>query len=139
MPNASHAAGRMPLGFKQNRTHMYGLILIYVLTFAGAVAALRRPLIGLYVYVGFAVLRPQFIFGFAGDLSNISLIVGVAVLIGWAIKGFGSWQFGRGKPVVIAFLAFTVWFMMSSAQAIEPARSFDSVWQLSKLVLPFLV
>jgi probable O-glycosylation ligase (exosortase A-associated) len=118
---------------------MYGLILTYVITFAGALGALRYPLIGLYVYVGFAILRPRFIWGFAGDLSNISLIVGVAVLIGWAFQGFGSWRAGRGKPVVLAFLAFTAWFIFSAAQALDPTRSFNSLWELSKFVLPFFV
>ena len=44
---------------------------------------MRSPLIGLFVYVGFAVLRPQFIWGWAGDFGGISLYVGVATLIGW--------------------------------------------------------
>ena len=82
---------------------MKGLILTYLITFAGSIAALRYPLIGLHVYVGLAVVRPQFIFGFAGDLSGLSFMVGVAVLIGWALKGFGDWRFGarvagRARP-----------------------------------------
>jgi probable O-glycosylation ligase (exosortase A-associated) len=118
---------------------MKGLILTYLITVAGSIAALRYPLIGLQVYVGLAILRPQFIFGFAGDLSGLSFIVGVAVLIGWMFKGFGSWRFGRGRPVVVAFLMFVAWFLISASQALEPPRSFDSAWELSKFVLPFLV
>ena len=38
---------------------MKGLILTYLVTFAGSIAALRYPLIGLQVYVGLAVLRPR--------------------------------------------------------------------------------
>ena len=60
----------------------------------GSIAALRSPLIGLFIYVGFAVLRPQFIWGFAGDFGGISLIVGIATLIGWALNGFGSKKLG---------------------------------------------
>ena len=118
---------------------MKGLILTYLITFGGALAALPYPLIGLQVYVGLAVLRPFAIFGFAGDLSNLSFVVGVAVLIGWALKGFGNWRFGRAWPVVGFFLFYVVWFLMSAWQALEPAVSFASATELSKLVLPFFI
>ena len=91
---------------------MKGLILTYIVTVAGSIAALRYPLIGLQVYFGLAVLRPQAIFGFAGDLSNLSFMVGVAVLLGWTFKGFGSWQFGRGRPVVLSFVLFVAWYLL---------------------------
>jgi len=118
---------------------MYGLILSYVITAAGALGALRYPLFGLYVYVGLAILRPQFIFGFAGDLSNLSLIVGVGILIGWALNGFGSWSLARGRQVVLALLAFFGWFMLSGLQAQDTTASFESFVELSKIVVPFLV
>jgi probable O-glycosylation ligase (exosortase A-associated) len=118
---------------------MKGLILTYLITITGALAALQYPLIGLNVYVGLAILRPQFIFGFAGDLSSLSLIVGAAVLIGWALKGFGSWSFGRARPVVLSFLLFVVWFLISASQALQPAVSFQSATELAKFVLPVLV
>jgi putative inorganic carbon (HCO3(-)) transporter len=118
---------------------MYGLILTYLITAAGALCALRRPLVGLYVYVGLAVLRPQFIFGFAGDLSSLSLVVGVAVLIGWALNGFGSWHLARGRQIVLALLAFTVWFMVSGLQARDTTASLYSFVELCKIVVPFLV
>ena len=118
---------------------MKGLILSYLVTLLGAVAALRYPLIGLQVYVGLAVLRPQAIFGFAGDLSRLSLIVGIAVLIGWMFKGFGSWRFGAGRTVVYTFLAFAMWFGLSALFALEPSVSVGELVGLSKLVMPFLV
>ena len=118
---------------------MKGLILTYIICITGSIAALRYPLIGLQVYVGLAVLRPQAIFGFAGDLSNLSMLVGVAVLIGWALQGFGSWRFGRGGPVVVFLVLFVLWFLVSATQAIEPSKAFDSAWELSKFVLPFLI
>ena len=118
---------------------MKGLILTYLITFLASVGALRSPLIGLCVYVGFAVLRPQAIFGWAGDLSGMSFFLGVAVLVGWALKGFGSWHFGRARPVVLAFLAFVVWFVLSATQAHDTRRAYASVWELSKFVLPFFV
>ena len=118
---------------------MKGLILSYIIAYGGALCALRYPLIGLQVYVGLAILRPQFIFGFAGDISNLSMVVGVAVLIGWALQGLGSWRFGGGRAVVLAFVGFVLWFALSGAVALQPALSFDSLFELSKLFLPFLV
>jgi probable O-glycosylation ligase (exosortase A-associated) len=116
-----------------------GLVLTYIITILGTIAAFRYPLIGLQVYVGLAVLRPQSIFGFAGDLSNLSLMVGIAVLIGWTIQGFGSWNFGRGRFVVSAFSLFVLWFVISSTQALQPGLSFESFNELLKFVVPFFV
>jgi probable O-glycosylation ligase (exosortase A-associated) len=118
---------------------MKGLILTYAVVILGAIAALRYPLIGLQVYVGLAVLRPQSIFGFAGDLTGLSLLVGIAVLIGWVFRGFGRWSFGRALPVVLLLVAFSVWFLVSATQALDPERAFDSAWELSKVLVPFIV
>ena len=118
---------------------MKGLILTYLITGLGSIAALRYPLIGLQVYVGLAVLRPQFIFGFAGDLSDLSLVVGSATLIGWALRGFGSWRLGRARPVIVFFLSYVLWFLVSASQALEPAVSVPFILELFKLALPFFV
>jgi putative inorganic carbon (HCO3(-)) transporter len=118
---------------------MKGLILTYVITASAAFGALRYPLFGLYVYVCFAVLRPQSIWGYAGDLSSISLIVGIALLVGWAFQGFGSWRLGRGRPVVMMLVMFVVWFALSAAAARETTRAWWSLWDMSKMILPFFV
>lgn len=118
---------------------MKGLILTYLFAIAGTIGGLRYPLFGLAVYVGFAVLRPQAIFQFAGDMSGLSFYVGVATLVGWALQGFGSWRFGGARPVVFFLLLFVAWFVLSSTQALEPARSFASLQEMSKFILPFLV
>jgi O-antigen ligase len=118
---------------------MKGLILIYIITYTSAVVSLVNPLIGLYVYVGLAVLRPQFIFGFAGDFSGLSVVIGYAVLIGWAVNRFGSWRIGRGWPIVGALLAFTAWFSLSATTAFDTSASYPEITNLSKTVLPFLV
>jgi O-antigen ligase len=118
---------------------MKGLVLTYLVTAIASVGALRYPLLGLYAYVGFAVLRPQSIWGWAGDLNRMSFIVGVALLIGWTLKGFGSWQFGRARLVVTAFLFFFIWFVLAATQAHDPSLAYHSVVDLSKLVLPFMV
>ncbi len=116
---------------------MKGLILTYVVTVLASIGALQRPVIGLYVYVAFAVLRPQFVFGWAGDMQNISLAVGVALLVGWALKGFGSWRVGRGAPVLLMLLVFTAWTLLSASMAEFQDASTAAVIELLKIVLPF--
>lgn len=118
---------------------MKGLVLVYIVTAAGSLCALRYPLIGLCVYVAYATMRPQFIFGWAGDISNTSLIVGVAFLVGWAFQGFGSWRLGRNRGVVVSLLLFTGWYGISALLAKDTAASFAAYVELLKIVVPFLV
>ncbi|MCU1382485.1 MAG: putative O-glycosylation ligase, exosortase A-associated [Acidobacteria bacterium] len=118
---------------------MKGLIFVYVLTALGVFGSLRKPIIGLYVYIGFAVLRPQNLWAFAGDMSNLSLMVGVAMLAGWALNGFGEKRVGRGGIVVALLLLFLCWTSLSAVQAVNPDVAFTWVIELLKIVAPFLV
>jgi probable O-glycosylation ligase (exosortase A-associated) len=118
---------------------MKGFIAVYLLTAFGVVGSLRTPVIGLGVYVLFAVLRPQYLWGFAGDMSNLSFIVGVAMLAGWMLRGFGEKRFGRGTTVVALLLVFLCWTTASAAQAIDTDVAFKWVTELLKIVAPFLV
>src|SRR4051812_30977657 len=106
---------------------MKGLILIYGLTLVGTIGALGWPVIGLFTYVGFAVLRPEFIWGWAGDLGGISLVVGIATLVGWGLRGFGSLQIGKGRIIVAALLAFAVWSSLSAMQARDSDVAYNSL------------
>ena len=117
---------------------MKGLILTFLITAFGAIGALRYPLIGLYVFAGFAIVRPQIIFAFAGDIRYISLVIGIALLFGWAVKGFGSWRMGRARPIVIAFLLFVTWFVLAAFLALDTETSYLAAQEFAKLVLPFL-
>jgi len=38
---------------------MKSLIFVYLLTYGGAAAALLNPLVGLYIYILFAILKPE--------------------------------------------------------------------------------
>jgi len=118
---------------------MKGLLFTYALTAFGVIGAIRSPVIGLYVYVAFAVMRPQFLWSFAGDLDGISWAVGVAMLASWAARGFGKWQFGRGRGAVIALLAFGFWAALSALQARYSAPAQVFLTEMLKYVLPFLV
>jgi putative inorganic carbon (hco3(-)) transporter len=118
---------------------MKGLVLTYLITGVGSLVALRRPLIGLYIYIAFAVLRPQYIWGWAGDMSNMSLVIGVATILGWALNGFGSWTLGRSRGPLLAIFAYTGWNVLSATTAIDSNRSFYSLLELAKTLLPLLM
>jgi len=115
-----------------------GLVLTYIIAYFATFASLRNPLIGLYVYVGLAIARPQEIFMFAGDIKSLSLQVGIAMLVGWAINGFGAWKMGRARGVVRVFVVFVVLFVVSASMALDTGVAFDSVLEFAKVVFPFL-
>jgi O-antigen ligase len=116
-----------------------GLVLVYILTAIGMVSALRAPRLGLFVYIGFSVLRPTFLWGYAGNTQGLSYMVAVAMFIGWALAGFGRWRFSGGRSLVLALLAFAGWSALSALQAENTNLAFESLVELGKIVLPFLV
>lgn len=118
---------------------MLGLLATYLVVLTGALVALRKPVYGLFIYVGLSVIRPDALWGWAGDLQNQSRIVGIPVLIGWAFQGFGSWQFGRARAIVISVLLYSLWLLLSATQAFDPTVSSRVVVEFSKTLLPFLV
>lgn len=118
---------------------MKGLILIYAIAVLGSIGALRSPLIGLFIYVGFAVLRPQSIWGWAGDFEGISFYVGLATLAGWVLNGFGSQKAGPGKSIVITLVLFAGWMALSATQAVDKDAAYATLTPLMKFVMPFLI
>src|SRR5262249_2765913 len=104
-----------------------------------SIVALRKPIVGLFIYVGFAVLRPQFIWGFAGDFSGISLYVGIATLIGWLFSGFGSKKLGPGRSIVTALIVSTIWAVLSCAQAVDRDAAYATLTPMMKFVVPFII
>jgi probable O-glycosylation ligase (exosortase A-associated) len=118
---------------------MKGLLLSYALVVIGTFGSLKNPLIGLAVYILFAVLRPQALWGWAGGLDGLSLIVGVAMIAGWALHGFGSWRFARGRNVLVALAIFTIWLILSTLQANDPQVAADWFVSFLKILMPILI
>jgi probable O-glycosylation ligase (exosortase A-associated) len=116
-----------------------GLILIYTIAIFGSIGALRSPVIGLFIYVGFAVLRPQFIWGWAGNFGGLSLYVGMATLLGWLMSGFGSTKVGPGRSIVTALVFFAGWTALSASQAVDKDVAYATLTPLMKFVMPFLI
>jgi probable O-glycosylation ligase (exosortase A-associated) len=118
---------------------MKGLLFTYALTYGGAVASLVRPFYGLLVYVCFAIVKPEAMWYWSVPEGNYSRVVALALLIGWALNGFGTWQLGRAWGVTLALVAFWAWGALSATTAPESQRALDFVESMAKIVLPFLV
>ncbi|HJT76226.1 MAG TPA: DUF5935 domain-containing protein, partial [Gemmataceae bacterium] len=118
---------------------MKGLIFTYLLTYGGAVAALFDPYVGLLVYIAFAILKPDAMWSWSVPQGSYSRIVALAMLAGWALHGFGRWQLGRAKPVIVVLVAYWVWAVVCAILAPVPDVAWGFVAALTKVVLPVLV
>jgi probable O-glycosylation ligase (exosortase A-associated) len=118
---------------------MKGLILVYLMTYGGAVAAIFDPFVGLLIYVAFAVLRPESVWPWAVPPGNYSRIVAIGLLAGWALNGFGRWDLERGKAVILALIGFFVWTIASASQAPDQGLAWEYIEKYAKIILPILV
>ena len=119
---------------------MKGLLITYGLTFGGAIAALFNPFYGLLVYICFSIIKPDAMWHWSVPQGNYSLIVAIALLIGWALNGFGDWRLLRAKPTVFAFIFFWLWALASTYLcSIDRDLSWKYLTANLKILLPFLV
>jgi probable O-glycosylation ligase (exosortase A-associated) len=118
---------------------MKGLIFTYLLTYGGTLASLFDPFVGLLVYICFAIVRPEFMWFWSVPKGNYSRIVALGLLLGWALRGFGDWRFGRARGTVMALVAYATWTAVAVLWAEDQARAWRFVEAQSKIVLPFLV
>lgn len=118
---------------------MKGLILTWLLTFLGVTGCVITPFYGLLVYVALALLRPDFLWSHSINGGRFSLIVAIAMLLSWGLRGFGRWDFGRGGPVVLLFTAFWLWSVFGAMYADSPTHAWYYVDQMGKILLPFLI
>jgi probable O-glycosylation ligase (exosortase A-associated) len=119
---------------------MKGLIFTYAMTYGGALVSLFNPYVGLLIYVCFAIVRPHHMWHWSVPEGNYSKIVAIALLIGWALRGFGDWKLGRAWPTTLALIGFLAWTVVSAAtRATNQQAAWDFVDLLAKIVLPFVV
>lgn len=118
---------------------MKGLIFTWLLTAFGVGSALFRPYYAFLVYVALALLKPDALW--ASHISNgrFSLIVALAMLGSWACHGFGNWNLGKARPVVLLFIGFWLWSALLALFAPNQAYAWRYVAQMGKILLPFLV
>jgi len=118
---------------------MFGFLFTYGLTFGGAVVSLFNPFVGLLVYICFAIITPPAMWPWSVPPGNFSKVVAIAMLIGWAFKGFGQWNFGRSRGVFLAFLGFFLWGVLSAFAAPSQGLAWSYVEGIGKIILPFVV
>jgi O-antigen ligase len=96
--------------------------------------------LGLYVYVLFAIIKPEALWSWSlPQGSNFSRIVAIAMLAGWALHGFGNWSLGKARAVVIAFIGFWLWSVLSGLFAPDGERSWYFIESIAKILIPFIV
>lgn len=120
---------------------MKGLLFTFALTYGGAVMSLFRPFYGLLIYVCFAIVRPAAMWHWSlPPGGNYSRVIAIALLVGWAINGFGNWRFGKGKPFVALFGLYLGWALLSTLLVAPfPEKGFAFLEAMLKVFLPFVV
>jgi hypothetical protein len=117
---------------------MNGLLFTYALTYGGAIVSLCNPFYGLLIYICFAIVKPPALWPWCVPVGNYSRVIGIALLVGWALNGFGDVKLGRAKPIVICLCGYFVWVLVSSVLSEDPSRGMPFVEYLLKIVLPFV-
>ena len=118
---------------------MKGLLFTLALTASGALGSLFDPFIGLLVYVSFAIIKPESMWFYSVPSGgNYSRIVALSLLAGWAIHGFGNWDFGRGSRIVKIFVGFLLWAILSAVLAPDQSLAWIFIREMAKIVLPFV-
>jgi O-antigen ligase len=118
---------------------MKGLLFTYALTYGGAAFSLFNPFVGLLIYICFAIIRPEALWHWSVPAGNYSRIIGLALLAGWAINGFGNWSFGKSRAIVFSLLGVMGWMALSAVVAYDQDMAWGRVENYAKMVLPFLV
>jgi probable O-glycosylation ligase (exosortase A-associated) len=118
---------------------MKGQIFTFVLTYGGAAAALVSPFHGLLVYIAFAIIKPEAMWFWSVEPGHYSRIVALALLVGWALHGFGNWSLGRARLVVGALVGLLAWAALGAMHAPDEELAWGFVEALAKIVLPVVV
>jgi O-antigen ligase len=117
---------------------MKGLLFTFGLTYGGAVVSLLNPFCGLCIYVCFSIIKPDQLWPWSVPQGNYIRTIGIAMLLGWALAGFGTWKLGRAWIVFWSLVAFWVWCGLSTIAHSHPV-SWDCLDILAKIVVPFMV
>nr|WP_315191448.1 putative O-glycosylation ligase, exosortase A system-associated [uncultured Albidiferax sp.] len=104
-------------------------LLIMSIVFAGAFAALKRPWIGVMLWVWLSIMNPhRYAFGFAYNAPVAAIAFG-ATIIGLLTTKERSSPF-KGTAVTV-FAMFMVWISLSTLFGIDPG---DDYWQWNKVM-----
>jgi O-antigen ligase len=119
---------------------MKGLLLTYLLTYGGSFAALFVPFIGICVYYGFAVLRPQVLWFYSVPPDTpYSKYVALATIAGWVVTGLPRRFLKDVLPIVLTFGGFVILVQLSTWGALEPYRAEVISSDILKIFVMFLL
>jgi len=104
-------------------------ILITLIVFAGAFAALKQPWIGVILWTWLSIMNPhRYAFGFAYDAPLAAIAFG-ATILGLVMTKERDSPF-KGAAVVF-FVVFMVWISLSTVFGLDPEEDY---WQWSKVM-----
>ena len=118
---------------------MKTLLFTYVLTYGGALLGLIRPYHGFLAYVALAILRPHHLWHWSVPPGPYAQTVALAVLAGWALRGFGLRGLDRAASPVLLLGGFLAWSTLAALFAVEAAPAWKWVEALAKIVILFVV
>lgn len=118
---------------------MKGLIFTYALTYGGAVVSLFNPFYGLLIYICFAIIKPESLWHWSVPAGNYSRIVAIALLVGWALHGFGGFRLGKAKSAAAWLTLFIVWAAISTLFCSNQSVGIGFLESKGKIVLPVIV
>ena len=98
---------------------MKGLIFTYLATAFGVVGGLANPVIGLFVYVLFATLRPQYLWGFTSDFSGIGRSTSPSPCSSAGRTRFRQYGIRRVMYITAPLLFFGLWVFLSAQTAAD--------------------
>ena len=111
---------------------MKGLIFTYFLAYGGSVAALFNPFLGLLAFICLSLIQPASLWHWAVQGGEgYARLVAICMLIGWALHGFGRWQFNKSFGIMMAFVGFWVWSILSGLNAMNSEVSWAFVENIS--------
>jgi len=124
----------------RTKEHMKGLLFTYCLTYGGAFASLCRPMVGLVIYILFAIIKPEHLWTWSlPSHGQFSRIIAISLVAGWLLQGGGGSSLGRSRLIVWSFAAFWAWSIVSAIFAPDWVRSWLFIETIGKILLPFCV
>ena len=106
-------------------------VLVMALVLAGAVAALRRPWIGVILWNWVSLMNPhRYTYGFAYD-APVAAIAAVSTLIGFLATRDRHWPFRGAAPVFL--LVFLAWLTLSWSLGVDPSDDYEQWTKVMKV------
>ncbi len=118
---------------------MKGLLITYLLTGTGGSMALFNPFYGLLAFAALSIIKPEAMWPWAVTSGRYSLIVAIAMLVGWSYSRRATFNFGRSTVPVGILFAYLGWSVFLSLFASGQAEAWLYVETMTKIFVPFLV